>query len=140
MLSDLEKGTIAVQWRQLETFAQRLPFAWGEEPAQEAARYLRYHHDLNQEEWQAVERFRREHAREVETAASTIEADTELSYQVSGIAMQWCLLFGFAAQYTRRAAQEAAAFLRDWHRLSAGEWEQVESFLQGQEEQQERDR
>ena len=126
----MDKHTLwmaAYQWQTLTRFAGGMTALFpGANAADEAGRYLRYHHGLDAGQWQAVEAFARENRPALEGAEIDARAgrfadvetlDDRTRFDASGIAQEFRLLFGFAAQFTVEAAEVAHLFLIKWHNL-----------------------
>lgn len=138
-MSPMELEVLVFQWRDLTRFAafgaerfwMNASFIKRGEYEGGAGRYLRYFHGLTDQRWAEVEAF--SHANPGLAEGQITFADEVPEYAASSVAMQWRLLFGFAAQYTMYAADEAEAYLRDKHELSDADWEISHDFLRGQE-------
>jgi hypothetical protein len=137
-VSDLMLQVMALQWFQLTEFAkfiaEEFPGApLAHDPERTTRRYLLYFHEMTEESWREVEQYRAAHPEVMQIPASPPSADVP-EFEISSVAMQWRMCFGFAAQFTAYAESLTDTYLRDHHGLSGPEWEHVRGFIDGQEE------
>lgn len=138
-LSLLELQVAVLQWRDLTRFARfgqsrqwfnaSLYAPDGVEQA--TARFLLYHHGFSTEAWEQITAYAQANP-DLEAAPVVFTPDVP-EYAASSVAMQWRLLFAFAAQFTLHAASEAAAYLCRKHGLTPDQWEMSHDFLLAQE-------
>lgn len=125
----------ATQWQQCEDFARFLSerYPLGVDPVPDAERYVRFSLSFSQEQWELVKAYRVAQGGTISLPARTPFANAP-EYELPSAAMLARALFGFGAQYTMQAWQAVGVFLQYQYGYSAAEWEDVEDFINAQEE------